>query len=533
MAAEIKRACDSCNVRKVKCDGGNPCRRCVVADIACTCLRERKKSGPRGLRQSRDKILKRQRASLASVTPSEWLYDWQLPASPSIPFGLDQLDEGFSFAYQHPPEPAWRTRCLPIVVLKDTILLYNERLYGIWPLVRAHDLIDQLKASPQDASLYTLATALSAATLSYLDSSVTHELYVEPLTANDFVAESRRVRATFDYMEPVEINTILTSYFLHMHFGRQTLRPQMAIFYIREAITFAHMLGLHNEDSYALSLWSPQEQAVLRRLYFLLFMTERYLCIREGLPPILETITLPEAIEGGERYPDVVNVFLHLVSLFSTPDKSFFRMWATDSNSSISRDQLLLIQRAIQHPLSDLPRKAPLLSNGGDDSVKAPRPDNPVQCVDVIVSQHWFRSLAWKQSMLRGYLSPNVSATGVMSVGYPLQIARDTLHGIQDIPKAAFEAHGPGMEAKMCEIAMALTDSIVWSERNGDPGLVESKVILRGLADRILETQVMDARLRGLLTERLDASLKCTVIAPSLVLAEVEDDGGEFTWLLS
>ena len=43
------RACDTCAIRKVKCEQNRPCSHCVSNNLNCTQLRERKKSGPKTL----------------------------------------------------------------------------------------------------------------------------------------------------------------------------------------------------------------------------------------------------------------------------------------------------------------------------------------------------------------------------------------------------------------------------------------------------------------------------------------------------
>lgn len=45
------RACDVCSIRKIKCDNARPCQHCVNNNLECTELRQRKKSGPKSLRQ--------------------------------------------------------------------------------------------------------------------------------------------------------------------------------------------------------------------------------------------------------------------------------------------------------------------------------------------------------------------------------------------------------------------------------------------------------------------------------------------------
>jgi hypothetical protein len=43
---------------------------------------------------------------------------------------------------------------------------------------------------------------------------------------------------------------------------------------LRESIAFAKLMGLHLESTY--SLFSPQEEQLMRRVFWLLFVTERY-----------------------------------------------------------------------------------------------------------------------------------------------------------------------------------------------------------------------------------------------------------------
>lgn len=542
MPSEGVRACDLCNIRKVKCDRRNPCARCVGAGFTCTAVRQHKKSGPRSLRQSKAKILKQQQQQpqyrLTQLSPldswdsSIWPTESQSSSSPTTSFDLPV--DGQSY-YTNPalPLPPWDIHRIEIPVLRAVLFLYSEKLYGIWPLVRVDDLLFRLETESSDPELYALATALCGATLSYLNGDYDiYDMAPESLVAETFVAECRRVRATFDYMDPVGLNTILTSYFLHMHYGRQALRTQMAAFYIREAITFAQLLGLHNESTYTYPSRTTREQAVMRRLYFLLFMTERYLCIQQGLPTVLDSISLPNVLEGEEQYPEVVQEFFNLVTLFCTPGKSFFGMWTNNSGGrSISRDQLLLIQHAIQ---ASLPLAAGHIdSQPKDANIRASLPKNHIQLVDIVVSQHWFRSLAWKLSVLCGYVSPNSTSSGALSIAYPLEIAVDTLRGIQKFPKQAFEAHGPGMEAKMCEIAAALADSILCSpasDASADKYCrdIGAKAVLKGLTDRIFETQTMSSDLRDNLSKKIAGLLDCSTIPPSMSIHQELEDGEQY-----
>ncbi|KFX95023.1 hypothetical protein V490_04041, partial [Pseudogymnoascus sp. VKM F-3557] len=49
-STSVKRACDACHRRKVKCDGLSPCRNCSSAQLACTYNAIPQKKGPKGSR---------------------------------------------------------------------------------------------------------------------------------------------------------------------------------------------------------------------------------------------------------------------------------------------------------------------------------------------------------------------------------------------------------------------------------------------------------------------------------------------------
>ena len=392
--------------------------------------------------------------------------------------------EETNFIGPYMPGPVPVLHRIPLTLLSIALRMYGEKLYGIWPLLNAENLIQQLENDPNNPEIYALASALSGAALSNLNQVIVHESLLEPLVAESFIAESKRVRSTFDYMESVTLNTTLTSYFLHIFYGRQPLRTQTATFYIREAITFAQLLGMHTEDTY--SRYPIKDQQVMRKLYFLLFMTERYLCINDGLPTVLESISLP--ITEDEEIPEVVSGFLNLVTLFSTPGTDFFSKWTSHSpNVSINRERLLLIQHALQRPL------------------ESPNCSNDIQKVDIVVSQHWMRSLAWKLSIQLGYVMLNSKRE--MNVTYPLEIAQDALGGISRLSPEAFEVHGPGMEVKMYEIANVLADSILCKPEEESSLLVGPRDTLQSLAGLLDSFQVVNPDLRNKLSVKLDVIL--------------------------
>lgn len=491
-----KRACDCCSIRKVKCKGQQPCERCSQHLLPCTYLRPHRKSGPNRLRPaSLAKIWRHQRSSSEHLLELEH----EQPQNPNC--GPSAFD-----AWTPSPPPVQIT----LSALRRVLRIYQDQLYGIWPLLNADELIAQLESDPNNPEVYALGAALCGATLSHLNQTICDDSESNDpslphlLTAGSFAQQARRLRGAFDYTEQVTLNSVLTSYFLHIYYGRQPGREQTAAFYIREAITLANLLDMHIETTYVQRRWTPRERKVMRKLYFLLFMTERYLCIRYGLPTVLEPITLP-SIEN-EDCPALVSGFVNLVTLFHTPGNDFFTKWtAQGCGVSPSSKQLLLLQRELELPV-DIPRCV-----------------NDIQKVDIIATQHWIRSLTWKLSIQLGYVAAQLpSGRPEMSVSYPLQIAHDALVSLTPISARTFEVHGPGMESKIYEITDALADSILCQQPTEDFSgmLVGPRETLKGLSDLLFSTAVMNPELRDALAGKLDRIFESSSI-PTVVEDEM------------
>src|SRR5947207_9398815 len=82
----VKRACDACHRRKVKCDGHQPCRNCSQAALSCTFNAIPQKKGPKG---NRAKVISELRetqrlSALASRAQDHFIGLDGLPLSPSL-----------------------------------------------------------------------------------------------------------------------------------------------------------------------------------------------------------------------------------------------------------------------------------------------------------------------------------------------------------------------------------------------------------------------------------------------------------------
>ena len=100
-------------------------------------------------------------------------------------------------------------------------------------------------------------------------------LEIEPQSSihlgQTLLSEAMRVRKGFNYVEHHTVWSILTSFFF---FGSYFCldRHCLAWFYLREATTLTHLMGLNEESAYA-KMADVTESSRTRSLYWLLFGT--------------------------------------------------------------------------------------------------------------------------------------------------------------------------------------------------------------------------------------------------------------------
>lgn len=84
--------------------------------------------------------------------------------------------------------------------------------------------------------------------------------------------EAIRVRKGYEYFENPTLLTIYTSFFIFCSYFRLD-RQNAAWSYLRQALTFAHIMGLHEEETYKDEDFISATRK--RRMYWTLFISER------------------------------------------------------------------------------------------------------------------------------------------------------------------------------------------------------------------------------------------------------------------
>lgn len=243
MKKPVKRACDSCIARKVRCNGAWPCQTCETSarQLQCSYDKPAQKRGPKVRRASVEKQ-KFHRGDGNDGDPPDLRLEAELPwheqqvALPLQEFSGLQADASL-----------YLQETLPSVIRE-----YESQSYGVWPIICSDVLVQELSRPLfEEPSVYGLATALCAATMAQLDLEPlqcvvgNHKILVD---GSYLSQECIRVREQYQYREHLDIRWVLTSFFLHVYHAKTDQRNS-ALMFVQEALTSARLLGLdrHND----------------------------------------------------------------------------------------------------------------------------------------------------------------------------------------------------------------------------------------------------------------------------------------------
>lgn len=507
-AKPLRRACDCCRKRKVRCDGHDPCGPCKKATIRCAYLQPPKKKGPKGLRSARVLHALRRIDDSASGTPTSplspeqsgqfggWAWgpqahtqsstglayqDYQVPPptafSHAPPTSIPQPPQ---HAYTHPgdnpalqgaPQPAYQhqqyassanfhheagqswshqgpmsatsetVRSIPSPASSDRYMqpqriaaeifqpyvqLFFAHMFPIMPIIDRSIYLDQdffVNSAAMDTGIYCFLCALCATTIVQLDASIPTPPPLKPGKATDdvFAEECIRERRDYDYMNASNLS-VMTSFFLFCYHGNHE-RHERAWYYLQESITFAENLSLDDEEAY--SKFNSVEAQWCRRLYWLLFITERaYAVQRRKRTRLAPSVTLPAVFESED--PQLLNGFVNLANLFSAVDDSFVSAWRG------SRRQSLCNEAWLTKTQQELDATARVMTNLTE-----------TQHLDISITREWLHVLAWQMGVSNGLIWGQ--GEGGMRLDYPIELAKKVVEITSSATSVALDSHGIGM----------------------------------------------------------------------------------------
>jgi len=406
LPAPVKRACDACHRRKVKCigDGTRPCKNCTSAGLTCTFNAIPQKKGPKG---SRAKVISELRETQRQT---------QLVAHGVSP--------------PHSPGHLRPTGLLSLEMITSCVDYFFANLYPTQPILHRQHVGETIGLMETNVEAYCLVMSLCAYMMiqpnMVMPASAFDGLEVVPQSSLQHgqmvLQETLRVRRGYDYVECPTVWSVITSFFLFgSHFCLD--KHNTAWSHLREASTLALVLGMHDEATYR----SPDiiESSRRRRLYWLLFVTERAYALQQRRPlSLYATINLPTLGDDPAETVEL-NGFVHLVNLFRPFDDTYVGLW-NKARNGCTTEWLASLQQQLS------------------DALPVYLQSTESQAVDLRCSQQWLKTMVWQLSISQGFLS-SAAAENAMSFRYPVQISRDLVASASHFSQEAMEVHGIGL----------------------------------------------------------------------------------------
>ncbi|APA10006.1 hypothetical protein sscle_05g047760 [Sclerotinia sclerotiorum 1980 UF-70] len=464
-----RKVCDHCRRRRIRCDGNLPCKQCGNALLNCKREHIPKRRGPK---RGSGRVINELRAQNGGAikTFAESRDSGSGSGGSSSRTGSIDIDidcwvsnaANSSAAQTYIQRPTWhpimsdisplsndgtngifttdqfRPTCVSYMYLIPTCLdLFLEHLYPIMPLVHMPTLKESINR-PLQMHEKNLIYSLCAITSTHMSGK--NILAPGPpsweIAGRFFLDECIMVRQGYDFVDDRSLSAVISSYFVSTAFFELN-QSRKSWYYLREAMTMAQDIGLHEEFKY--SGLHPAEELCRRRTFWILYVTERSFAILRHKPLTLsKTPALPSTLHDYEA-PEIHSGFMHLVHSYHLLDSNFVDSWNEASDAPVST----LTYTALQQQLN--------ISNSSHVSLTA------IQKADILVTQQWLRLIVWQSSMRQGLLSSG-AADESMTFRYPLKIAHSLLSVISSLPITSIEVHGMGIFEKIFEIGNSMVD---------------------------------------------------------------------------
>ncbi|KAK1656816.1 hypothetical protein BDP55DRAFT_735401 [Colletotrichum godetiae] len=431
MTQAVKRACDACHRRKVKCDGVNPCRNCHTAQLSCTYNAIPQKKGPKG---SRAKVISELRETQRQTSLSAKVQN-RMNGIPNPPGPVSLA-----------PTPG----LLSSELVKECIDFYFANLYEKMPILDRRQIDQQLPFMEQNRDTYCLLTSLCAFMMLQPGMSMPtgdpFNLDVMPgatiVASQLLLEETLQVRKGYDYLDNISFNTLATNFFIYGCYHGIELHDK-AWFYLREASTMMHFNGMIKEETYHGPQWDNAESSRRRRLFWLFYIMERSHAIQRQRPLTLQaTINPPNSADDpSDPLSHQLNSFIMLVNLFRPFDDAFTAIWnKTRTNLYVSN-----LQKQLNEVLPTY-----LCQDG--------------QLSDLRTNQQWLKSTVWQ--LTHG----NSSNEDNMNFNYPVDLSRELLMTLAShFPGQGMELMSSGLIEKLFEISCNMTDFLAVQPAARDP----------------------------------------------------------------
>ncbi|KFA76504.1 hypothetical protein S40288_01569 [Stachybotrys chartarum IBT 40288] len=464
MSQAVKRACDACHRRKVKCDGINPCRNCSSAQLSCTYNAIPQKKGPKG---SRAKVISELRETQRQTSLSAKVQNRMNGISCPPAQGLA-------------PTPG----LLTTEFVKECIHFFFDNLYPQAPILDMRVVEQQLLYMEQNRDSYCLMTSLCAFVMLQPGMAMPpgdpYNLDMVPganiVSSQLLVEETLRVRKGYEYLDSISLNVLATNFFLFACCYGQEMHDR-AWYHIREATTMMQLIGMNKEEH--LMQFDAAEAARRRRLYWLYFATERAYALQRGRPLTLQATINPPTLGDDPTDPlaHQLNGFLLLVDLYRPLDDAFTATW-NKTRGHLSSQYISGLQKQLQ----DLAQ-----SYMCQDS----------NFSDLRTNQQWLKNTTWQ-------LTSTGNGDEPMGFQYPMNLARELLMNLaSQFPGSGMELINSGLIEKLIETAYTMSEYLSIQPASRDPFAIGPREHLNQILSIVAMSRNGDNRFLPLLLNKV------------------------------
>ncbi|KPM37831.1 hypothetical protein AK830_g8733 [Neonectria ditissima] len=468
MTQAVKRACDACHRRKVKCDGINPCRNCSAAQLSCTYNAIPQKKGPKG---SRAKVISELRETQRQTSLSAKVQNRinGIACSP----GSSSMT----------PTPG----LLSAELVKDCVTFFFDNLYPQLPILDRRQVEQQIMYMEQNRDAYCLMTSLCAFIMIQpgmtMPANDPYNLDMNPgatlISSQLLLEEALRVRKGYEYQDSINLDVLATNFFIFgCYYGMEL--HEKAWYYLREATTMIHMAGMNKEEHYM--PLDAAEATRRRRLFWLFLVIERAYAIQRHRPLTLQATIHPPTLGDDPSDPlaHQLNGFIMLVNLYRPFDDAFTATW-NKARRHLSAQHITGLQKQLNDLVQSFMCQDPNLT-------------------DLRTNQQWLKNTAWQLS--NGTIGN--SGDDSISFQYPMDMSRELLMSMaSQFPSQGMELLGSGLIEKLIETCYAMTELLAIQPASRDPFAVGPREHLNQLLSIVAITRNGDYRFLPLLLTKV------------------------------
>ncbi|KAF3765305.1 hypothetical protein M406DRAFT_37932 [Cryphonectria parasitica EP155] len=452
MEKRASRACTACRLRKVKCNGQQPCAQCDHLNVACAYSTPTERHG----RRVRGRLISQLRVGVSATPPAA-------SAAPplALPFSSLPLDE---------------------VYFTGLIPSYERFAYPVNPIMTSAEILESIHLMREDRTHAAFVYAFAAVTVNLTEVSWTLHgdvsARMQDLGARSLAAMHEEPPIGISSAPTTSVRRIMTCVFLEMC-AMACKQHERASLLLQEAISCIHLLRIDRlKPELNAAPTSPSspggevarpELARLQRMYWEAFVHERFLTVVSGYPSTMPPLRtgLPYA---DPTIPAHIHVgFTRIIRLFTILDDEFLSYWTSQDLPEGERPPMAAQYIERKHTQLDDDETDAATDHAGEACGLT-----ELQRADLFVTRMWQRVLVWQLGMSRCLLSsvPPASSHEAMSLVFPARRLGAQLRSLvtQLDPITSIGMHGTGILQKLFEITNTIADVLALVPDATHPG---------------------------------------------------------------